>query len=190
MMCSKMIKPDFRLFLLSAVIFLSACTPIQLVSDYDEDIDKGSAALHKKIDSYFVSFNSLSSDERKYKNQQKFYEDVVVDLNSLKVRASAIYKNELTEEQLDIVEENLAYLLLLHKGCVTAPLTNEQKENVNTNGIDTSVDCKVLHGASSDSNGHGDKTLNTALITPIKAIFDQKFGAIMALELAKKRGEE
>lgn len=190
MKCNNVVNFRFGIFLLSVAIFLSACTPIQLVSDYDENIDKGAAALHKKIDTYFVSFGSMSLDERKYKNQQKFYEGVVVDLNSLKVRASAIYKNEITEEQLDVVEENLAYLLLLHKGCVTSKLTTEQKKNIKNNGIDTSVDCKKSHGASSDSNGHGDKVMNAVLVKPIKSMFDQKFAAIMALELAKKRGEE
>ena len=135
-------KHFLKLFIIPAIVTINACTSIQLVSDYDENIDKGTAALHKKIDSYFVSFSSMSPDEKKYKNQQKFYESLVVDLNALKVRASAIYKNELTQDQLSLVEENIAYLLLLHKGCITGQLTASQKENVTDNGIDTSVDCE------------------------------------------------
>ncbi len=186
----RQIKMFFRLGIASVLLLLTGCASIHLVSDYDEAMDKGSAALHKKFDAYFVSLQTLSTEDRKYRNHQKFYEEALVDLNSLKVRASAIYKNELTQEQLEIIEENLAYLVLLHKGCVTAALTEDQKEKVKENGIDISLECKKEHGASDDIPDRGDEVLNRYLVPPIQAMFDQKFGAVMALELAKKRGED
>lgn len=189
-MFRNLVRFTFRLSLLSAILLLCACVPIQLVSDYDEEMDKGATALHKKLSAYFISLYSMTDEEKKYKNQQKFYEKVVVDLNSLQVRATAIFKNELTQEQLDLVEENIAYLLLLHKGCITSSLSDVQKANIKTNGIDTSTDCKTSHGATTDSTDHGDKAINVFLVGPIKSLFDQQFGAILALELAKKRGEE
>lgn len=174
----------------SILVLLTSCSTVKMVSDYDESIDKGAAALHKKLDTYFVSLQTISNDKKKYKNQQKFYQEAVVDLNALKVRASAIYKNELSQEQLEIIEENLAYLVLLHKGCVTSKLSDVQKNNVKQYGIDISQDCKKAHGATIDISNRGNKVLNSALVSPIQSMFNQKFGVVMALELAKKRGED
>ena len=177
-----------KIWILSFAV-LSGCTPVQFVSDYDEKTDKDAAILHKKFEAYFVSLQTLSDEEKKFKNQQSFYEEVLVDLNSLRVRASAIYKNELTEEQLEIIEENLAYLVLLHKKCVQGALTDEQKKRVKENGVDISMDCRIDYGATSDLENRGDEKLTEFLVPPIQQMFNQKFGAVMALELAKKRGE-
>lgn len=69
-------------------------------------------------------------------------------------------------------------------------LNKEQKSNIKENGINTSIDCKKSNGAPSDSIGNGDKELSAAIIATILPMLDQQFGAIIALELAKKRGEE
>jgi hypothetical protein len=176
---------------LAGVLFLlSACAPIQLVSNYDEVIDQEAQSLQKKMDAYFISLQNSSPDARKFKNQQKFYEGALADLNSMQVRAGGIYKNKLTMEQIDLAKENLAYLVLLNKGCVAAPLTAEQKQKVKSNGIDLSMDCKKDNGASEDSAGRGEIVLNQFVVSPIQALFNQHLGAIMALELAKKRGEK
>ena len=177
-----------KIWLLSFA-FLSGCTTVQLVSDYDEKTDKDAATLHKKFETYFASLQTVANDKKMFKNQQSFYEEVLVDLNSLMVRASAIYKNELTEEQLEIIEENLAYLVLLHKNCVQGPLTKEQKDRVKEKGVDISMDCRIDYGATSNLPNRGDMKLTVFLVPPIQAMFNQKFGAVMALELAKKRGE-
>jgi hypothetical protein len=173
----------------ATLFLLSACTSINLVSNYDETIDKDAQALQKKMDTYFISLQSSSEELRKFKNQQKFYESALADLNSLQVRASGIYKNKLTLEQIDLAKENLAYLVLLHKGCIIASLSAEQKQKVKNNGIDLSMDCKKESGASEDAVGRGEIALNRALVPPIQALSSQHLGAIMALELAKKRGE-
>jgi len=52
-----------------------------------------------------------------------------------------------------------------------------------------SLDCKKSHGATDDISNRGDKSLNPVFTNTIKLMFDQKFGAVIALELAKKRGE-
>jgi len=171
-------------------IIVSSCAPIQLVSNYDETIDKETQQLQKKVDGYFTSLQStVIADDLKYKNQKKFYEGVLVDLNAIRVRSGGIYNNRLTTEQIDLAKENLAYLVLLHKKCVTSPLTTEQKEKVKENGIDLSMDCKTDNGATVDSSGRGEEVINKALIAPVQNLFNQHLGTVMALELAKKRGE-
>ena len=175
---------------ITGLLFLvSACSSIQLVSNYDETIDSQAQQLQKKLDEYFISLQSASADELKYKNQQQFYEGVLADLNAMQVRAGGIYKNNLTLEQIELARENLAWLVLLHKGCISGSLTDTQKKNVKQNGIDLSMDCKIDNGASSDIAGRGDNALSLFLVAPIQNLFNQHFGAIMALELAKKRGE-
>ncbi|MEG1226904.1 MAG: hypothetical protein RSD83_20275 [Hafnia sp.] len=169
---------------------ISGCTSIQLVSNYDETIDNQAQQLQKKLDTYFISLQSAGVEDLKYKSQQKFYEGVLADIDAMNVRASGIYKNKLTIEQIDLVKENLAYLVLLHKQCTTSPLTDAQKKKVKENGVDLSMDCKVENGASANASDRGESTISRFVIAPIQALFNQHAGAIMALELAKKRGKD
>ncbi len=175
--------------LVGMVIVISGCTSIQLVSNYDESIDKEAQQLQKKLDGYFISLQSGSAINSKYKSQQRFYEEVLTDLNAIGVRAGGIYNNKLTIEQIELAKENLAYLVLLHKKCITKPLSEEQKAKVKRNGIDLSMDCKVENGATADFTGRGDIEINRFVVAPIQSLFNQHLGAVMALELAKKRGE-
>ncbi|KQZ76719.1 hypothetical protein ASE06_05895 [Sphingopyxis sp. Root214] len=178
--------------IISCVILavLSGCTTIQLVSKYDETTDKEASAIQKKLSEFFVKQQAASTDsERSFARSQPFFQDVTASLNALQVRAGGIYKNSLTVEQLHLAEDNLAYLALLHKSCITGNLSDIQRKAVRAQGVDTSLDCRVQYGASADLTGRGGQTLNAALIPPVSAIFDQTFGAVIALELAKKRGE-
>lgn len=168
---------------------LTGC-PVKLVSNYDETIDKEATALHKKLDEFFVTLPNKAREEREFRHNQAFYEEVLVDLSSLQVRAEGIHKNRLTIEQLELVETNIGYLTLLHKGCVTGPLTKNQKEKVKQNGVDVSMDCKAAHGASENVSDRGASVLNPAIVGNLRRQLGQQLGAVMALELAKKRGEE
>ncbi len=175
--------------LLGMVLAISGCMSVQLVSNYDETIDNEAQQLQKKLDGYFISLQSAGAEDLKYKSQKKFYEGVLADLNAMRVRAGGIYKNKLTMEQIDLAKVNLAYLVLLHKKCVTAPLSAEQTEKVKHNGIDLSMDCKVENGATADVADRGEIGINRFVIAPIQSLFNQHLGVVMALELAKKRGE-
>lgn len=175
--------------LVLSVITVSSCTSIQLISNYDETIDTQAQQLQKKLDTYFISLRNAGGEDLKYKAQQKFYEGVWADLNAMAVRASGIYKNKITIEQIDLAKENLAYLVLMHKQCITGALTKDQKMKVKDKGADLSLDCRVNYGATSDATGRGDIPINRFATAPIQALFNQHLGTIMAFELAKKRGE-
>ncbi|MCK9372616.1 MAG: hypothetical protein M0P91_05420 [Sulfuricurvum sp.] len=182
-------KKTVFIILIILSLGISGCTSIQLISNYDKSIDSEAQQLQKKIDGHFISLQNATTEDLKYKNQQKFYEGVLADLNAIEIRANGIYKNKLTIEQINLAKENLSYLVLLHKNCVTASLSLEQIEKVKINGIDLSMDCKVENGATTDTTDRGEIAINRVLITPIQRQFNQHLGAVMALELAKKRGE-
>jgi len=172
------------------VLLVAGCTSVQLVSRYDEATDQAANALQRKLDAYFVALQNTPAEQRKFRNQQKFYEGVVVDLDSLDVRAAGIYKNAPTREQLRLVRDNLAYVVLLHKGCIAGPLSDGQKQAVKDNGVDLSLDCRKDSGATSDLPDRGEQALNPALVGTTRDLFNQQLGAVIALELAKKRGEQ
>lgn len=183
-------KMIYLLGFVALTLATSACTSIQLVSNYDETIDNQAQQVQKKFDTYFISLQGTQGEDLKYKSQKKLYQEVLADLNAMSVRASGIYKNKLTVEQIDLAKENLAYLVLLHKQCVTASLTDDQKKKVKDNGVDLSMECKTENGATANMQDRGEISINRVVVGPIQALFNQHIGAIMALELAKKRGED
>ncbi|MDF3861485.1 hypothetical protein P3W70_24260 [Achromobacter denitrificans] len=179
--------------LVFALVFLvSGCSSVQLISNYDETTDRNAQALQRKFDSHLVSLQNSGEEGLKFKNNQEFYESASVDLTALKVRAEGIYKNKITIEQIDLATTNLAYLVLLNKRCMSTdkPLTAAQIQAVGEMGPDLSMDCDVAFGAEADRPARGEMTLERAAIPPIKSMFNQLFGAIMAAELAKKRGDK
>ncbi|WP_371365469.1 hypothetical protein ACA097_19895 [Pseudomonas sp. QL9] len=177
------------ILLFAALLSLAACTSVKLISDYDEVIDSQALQLQKKIDSKLTSLRFAADYQLKYQANQDFYRDALTDLNAMSVRASAIYQNQPTLKQIELAKTNLAYLVLLNKGCVEAPLSSAQIAKVEANGIDLSMDCHVENGATSNANAKGEHQLNRFVIPPVQALFNQHLGAIMALELAKKRGD-
>ncbi|MPT40443.1 MAG: hypothetical protein E2603_18610 [Achromobacter sp.] len=179
--------------LVFALVFLvSGCSSVQLISNYDETTDRNAQALQRKFDSHLVSLQNSGEEGLKFKNNQEFYESASVDLTALKVRAEGIYKNKITIEQIDLATTNLAYLVLLNKRCMSTdkPLTAAQIQAVGEMGPDLSMDCDVAFGAEADRPARGEMTLEREAIPPIKSMFNQLFGAIMAAELAKKRGDK
>lgn len=177
------------ILLLVLATSMIACSSVQLVSKYDEVIDTQAQHLQKKLDSHLAFLQIADDEDLKYKSNRKFYMGTLADLNAMSVRASAIYKNELTIEQIRLVKTNLAYLVLLNKKCVSGALTEEQINKVNESGVDLSMDCNAEKGATQDEIARGEQKLNRFTLPAIQGLFNQQLGYIMALELAKKRGE-
>lgn len=170
------------------ILFLGGCSPLQFVSNYDEATDVAAQQIQKKIDKQITSMRSSSDEKLKFSDHLKFYEEITVDLTALEVRAYGIYKNRLTLSQIAAIKTNLGYMILLHKGCIDSPLSDDQRKLVLSSGPDLTLDCHVAYGAQSDSLGRGDIRFNRNLLPTIQTQFNQSFGAVMALELAKKRG--
>ncbi|MFN4366490.1 MAG: hypothetical protein ACK4GA_02480 [Acinetobacter sp.] len=173
-------------------MFLTACTSIQLISNYDESVDKQAQDLQKKLDTYFISLQNLQGEPITYKENQKFYEGVLADINALEARAGIIYKNSLTQEQVHLVKQNFAYLILLHKNCINnqPKLTKEQIAIIDKKGVDLSLDCNTEFGSPVQLSNRGNQSLNRYSIPIIQQNFRTQLAAIMKFELVKKRGEK
>lgn len=177
---------------LSVSLFFTGCTTVQLVSNYDETVDKQSQELQKKLDSYFISLQNLRGEPLTYKENLKFYEGVLTDLNALELRSSIIYKNKITQQEVVLLKDSIALLVLMHKNCIDGnnKLTDEQLKLVHENGIDLSLDCQKRFGAKNDLMNRAEEKINPYTIFPIQSGVNQHLGAIMKLELEKKRGEK
>lgn len=104
-------------FLLGMLILLvTSCSSIRLISDYDEITDKAVTALQEKVSRFFVKVDSqIGTDSAKYDNYKAFYQDVKVDLNTLKIRADAIDKNTIVQNQIAELTNMTDKLEQLHK---------------------------------------------------------------------------
>jgi hypothetical protein len=105
----------FTLFLL----ILSGCT-IKLVADYDEQTDRSVTELQRKLETFFVKLErQIGTPDADYVNYQTFYDGVKVDISAIKLRVSAIPKNQITLKQIELLEDNLATLEQLHQAGIT-----------------------------------------------------------------------
>lgn len=177
--------------LIASTLALAACAPIELVSKYDNLTDDSASAMQKDLSAFFIKMDTaVTAVEASFAANQDFYRKQAVNISAMQLRAQNIPKNSLTVDQLQLVEDNLAYLALLHKGCVNSTLNEAQKAAIRARGIDASVGCRMDYGAISDSSDRGSSVLNPTLVPAVVRLFDSSLGAVMKLEIAKKRGEK
>jgi hypothetical protein len=139
-----------RLVAIALIIGVTSGCAIRLISNYDEQIDKGATDLQKEVDSFLTDLETKAgTPEASYDVAKPFYPRYLVDLRALRVRAHAQPKNELTEKQLDLMMDSVEQLRRQHQA---GPLVK-------------------------------------AVIDVNRDLFSQAWGAIVKLELAKKRGE-
>jgi len=109
--------------LLIAVI-ATGCTSIRLVGDYDEQIDKGTTALQRDVETYLVKLESSApkpdAKVAAYEDNKQFYLDSRVAISSLRLRADATERNSLTVRCFDKLNSNLDELEKMHKAGITA----------------------------------------------------------------------
>lgn len=189
-----------KLLLLALAGSLLGCMTVRLVSDYDEPTEKGATALQRDLSEFFVKMQSATLTDRRFDTNLAFYQKAVVDLNALQVRAEGIRRNTITQQQLQAVEDNLAYVVLMHKHCLednpdtpereSSTLTPTQRDAVRENGVDVSLECRTTYGAVQNLPNRGGEVLNPALVGNVRGQFDQALGAVIAFEVFKKRGEQ
>ncbi len=106
----------FVVSLLSILALAQLGCSIKLISDYDEATDKSATALHKKVDKFLIKMErEAGTPEGTYAKNTEFYDEIKIDLSSMRVRAKAIPKNQLTIEHIDLIEENIEKLRELHE---------------------------------------------------------------------------
>jgi hypothetical protein len=115
----------FKRCLLYLLIIVAAagCATIKLVGDYDEQIDKGTTAFQKDVETFLVKLEaSAEKPEDKvaaYADNKQFYADARVTLSGLRLRADAIERNSLTVRALDKLGANIDMLEDMHKAGIT-----------------------------------------------------------------------
>lgn len=93
------------LVLFFLVVLAAGCT-LTLISPYDEQIDQSATALQQKMDRFLSGL--VAAPQPSYKQSAAFYDDYMVDLRSLLLRAQCHPKNTITERQIDLMMKNLA----------------------------------------------------------------------------------
>ena len=90
------------LLCLAVGLALSGCA-IRLIADYDENVDKATTEIQRKVETFLTRLErNVGTPAVDYSQYVALYDDVRVDLSALKVRASAIPKNSITVEQIDL----------------------------------------------------------------------------------------
>lgn len=92
-------------------LWLTACSSVSLVSDYDAGIDRGVTELQKATETFFVKLARTGRGAGPLtKLEQDFLDETAVNLSSLLIRASAHPHNEITTAQLALLRDSLATL--------------------------------------------------------------------------------
>ena len=98
------------------LIFSVGCTSIKLIADYDEIIDSSITEFQKNMETHLIKLErNIGTDDASHENNIDFYDEARVELSSIRVRAAAIPKNELTLTQIELLIQNLENLEKIHK---------------------------------------------------------------------------
>jgi hypothetical protein len=106
-----------RIFLLGFfAIAVFSCRSVQLISTYDEVTDKAVTNLQEKVSRFFVEVGEhLGTEKAQYQDYQSFYREAKVHLATLQIRANAIDKNDIVQQQLKELSQLLGELEQMHK---------------------------------------------------------------------------
>lgn len=121
------------IWLACCLILLSGCA-VKLIADYDPKTDEAVTQLQRRIETFFVDLESqVGSEEAEYLHHVQFYKDIRIDVSALKLRASAMPRNEITLRQIALLEENIALLEETHKeGIADIEVVKVPRDDFNT----------------------------------------------------------
>ena len=89
---------------------------VRLATAYDEIIDRGASDLHTDIAAFVGKMATLSGKpEGTYDLNQGVYPEFLAKVSTLRMRAAAAPKNQITVKLLDELSGNLERLRLLHQ---------------------------------------------------------------------------
>lgn len=103
------------LLVVTLQLALGGCT-LRLVADYDEQIDRAATSLQQEMDGHLTKLEELGGQPgAAFAANQEFYRDYAVRLRSVRIRAEAYQRNEITTQQLDRVAASLQELRDQHE---------------------------------------------------------------------------
>ncbi len=83
--------------IICVLIFSVGCTSIKLIADYDEVIDSSVSEFQRNMETHLIKLErNIGTDDASHENSIDFYDEARVELSSIRVRAAAIPKNDLT----------------------------------------------------------------------------------------------
>jgi hypothetical protein len=114
----------FRPALLIAIVAVwVACGPVRLVSPYDEAIDRGTSEVHTRVVAFIERMTTLAGKpEGTYAANAGFYGELKANIATLKLRAMAQGKNEITVALVGELATNTETLRKLHESSKDAGL--------------------------------------------------------------------
>lgn len=115
-------RPRLHPLLLLLALYASlpaatACAPVRLVAEYDEQVDQSATRLQREMDAFLTEMEFLPERhaEKTYAARERFYLHYAVGLRALKTRASALDRNSITVRQIDLMEASVEQLRRLHQ---------------------------------------------------------------------------
>lgn len=121
-----------------AMTVLAAACAVTLISPYDESTDRMVTALQGTVDSFLVA---LAHDPQTpgctYARNRDFYTRTLTGVSALEVRNRARPQNQLTVEQVVLLDSSVVLLERLHRGkgdtvCMSAAELEPLRRNFNT----------------------------------------------------------
>jgi hypothetical protein len=123
--CGGVAPPLHRALALWIVVVTAAlaCGPVRLVSPYDEAIDRGASEIHTRLVAFVERMTAVAGKpEGTYAANTAFYADLKASVATLKLRAKAQGKNELTVALVGELATNVENLRRLHESSKDAGL--------------------------------------------------------------------
>jgi hypothetical protein len=107
------LRPALFIAVMAAFV---ACGPVRFVSPYDEVIDKSTSEIHTRVVAFVDRMTTLAGKpEGTYSANVVFYGDIKASIATLKLRAAAQGKNEITVLLVGELATNIENLRKLHE---------------------------------------------------------------------------
>jgi hypothetical protein len=157
---------NLPMLLIAVIIFVSACSNVRLISDYDEPTDKALTALQQSTDDFVTKLiSNAPSEDNAFEKHKKFYEDADQQLRRLEFRVASIPKNDKTKNLVSKIRSSIL-------GDGKCSEDGESLKDLHC------LPANLARGPSKVALQISQRNVN------------QTIGAALALELAKKQGFE
>jgi hypothetical protein len=120
--------------LLGLLIFTAlGCLSVRLIADYDRKIDDGVTELQKKTEAFLIKMERVAElPEGAYAKYIGFYDEVKVDLSALKVRADAVALNDVTSQQIELLQDSFKKLEEQHQKGLKRVMIESIRQSLNS----------------------------------------------------------
>jgi len=98
------------------LLFFASCNSVKLIADYNEANFTALNEVQERITGFFVDMEtSAGTANGSYANHAAFYREVKTKIQTLKIRAGAVEKNEILTNQLTLLDSSIYNLEKLDK---------------------------------------------------------------------------